>query len=77
MWYAIRHKKTGKFLYGTDFNYDKPRQRLTDNNSPPKLFDDYNLELELYRRRINLRLYEVVEIELTVKNVKKGVKGRL
>ena len=77
MWYAIRNKKTGKYLYGTDFNFDKPRQRLTDENCPPKLFSAFDIEIELYRRQIDLRFYEVVEIELTVKNVKRGIKSRL
>ena len=64
VWYAIRHKKSGKYIYGTDFNYDRNRQRLSDDLCPPMLFSRISLEVEIIHRQIDLRYYEVVPVQL-------------
>lgn len=64
VWYAIKHKKSGKYLHGTDFNYNSNRQRLSDDLCPPNLFSRISLEVEIIRRQIDLRYYEVVPVQL-------------
>lgn len=67
VWYAIRHKKTGKLVGGTDFRYNNPHQRLSDDFLPPKLFSDINIDNELKHRRINTKYYDVVKVDLIIK----------
>lgn len=64
IWYAIKHKASGRFLYGTDFNYTNCRQRLSDDLCAPRLFSRIDLRRELLRRHINLKKYEIVPIQL-------------
>lgn len=61
--YAIKHKKYGRFITGTDFNYTPPRQ-LMGVYEPPMLFTVYEIQSEIKRRHINLRRYEVCEVEV-------------
>lgn len=69
MWFAIRHKRTKNFIYGTDFSYSPCRQRLSDGKSPPMFFSELTLITEIYRREINLKNFEVVKIEVNVTDV--------
>ncbi len=64
VWYAIRHKKSGKYLYGTDFNYDRNRQQLSDDLRSPMLFSRRDLEFQIIHRQIDLKYYEVVPVQL-------------
>lgn len=60
--YAIRHKKTNKWVYGTDYRYDPPRQKTSENNA--LLFEyDFQVETALLTRKMNNN-YEIVEVEL-------------
>lgn len=70
MWYAIRHKASGRFLHGTDFNYGETEQRLSDDNHAPKLFSDVDLEGEIIRRQISPDDFEVVTVEILAKGTK-------
>ena len=70
MWYALVHKETGRFLGGTNFNYDGPEQVLSEENFPPMLFDGQRLEHQLLYREIDPQEYDVVEVELQVKAVR-------
>lgn len=60
--YAIRNKKNKKWLYGTDFRYSPPHQRLTDDT--PYLYPTQWLaELAFKTRRCNAD-YEIVKVEV-------------
>ena len=61
--YAIKHKENGRFVTGTDFRYNPPRQILSDYNSP-LLFTGYDLLREIGRRHINLSRYKVCTVEV-------------
>lgn len=65
--YAVKHKKTGRFITGTDFRYCPPRQILSDYNSP-LILTGYNLMSELKHRKVSMRYYTVVTV--TVEEVK-------
>lgn len=63
--YAIRHKKTKKWVYGTDYRYDPPHQRTSEDNA--LLFEyDFQAETALKTRRVS-EDYEIVEVELKAK----------
>ena len=61
--YAIKHKKYGRFITGTDFNYSPPRQ-LMGAYQPPLLLTQYELKDELKRRHVNKNRYQVCEVEV-------------
>ena len=65
-YYAIQHKRTGRYVAGTDFSQadGKPRQILSDSLKPPKLFNGEELQIEIDRRRINLKEYGIVVVEV-------------
>lgn len=65
-YYAIRHKESGRFVSGTDFRYNPPHQILEDEYHPPRLFWGGGVEGEIRHRHINLKRYEVVQVEITV-----------
>lgn len=65
--YAVKHRQSGRFVTGTDFNYCPPKQILSDYDSP-LLLTGYNLLSELKHRKISTRHYMVVEV--TVKERK-------
>ncbi|WP_213413564.1 hypothetical protein, partial [Xylanibacillus composti] len=47
--YAIRNKKTGKWLYGTDFRFN-PRRQLTSYDAALTFGDRQSVELDFQRR---------------------------
>ena len=61
MFYAIRNKKTKRYITGTDYRYYPPHQR-TNAYFPPLLFTEYNLYREIMHRKISSRYYEVVTV---------------
>lgn len=61
--YAIRHKPTGRFVSGTDFNFYPPQQILSDYR-PPLLLTGYDLLSELERRKVNMKSFSVVQVTL-------------
>jgi len=63
-YYAVRRKKDGVFVAGTDFNYMIPRSILADEYSPPLILTDFNVEFELNRRCLSKRYYEVVKVKV-------------
>ena len=68
-YFLVQHKKTGRFVAGTDFSYDLGhRQIYADENRPPRLFpiDAKLLKPELARRGIALAKFKLVEIEIGV-----------
>ena len=78
MFYAIRNKKTKKYITGTDYRYFPHHQR-TNPYLPPLLFTEFNLCSEIDHRMISSRYYEVViiginaitTISLTPDNIQK------
>lgn len=60
--YAIRNKKTGKWLYGTDYRYYPFHQR-TSYEKALTFEDKWDAEMTLKARRCN-KNYEVVKVEL-------------
>ncbi|EHT9650996.1 hypothetical protein ABZU90_000517 [Listeria monocytogenes] len=66
MMYAIRHKRTKKFVYGTDKRYSKFRQRTS--NEQALLFESYFTAHTAFKdRQVSHMLYEIVPVELIVK----------
>lgn len=68
-YYAIRNKRTGKYISGTDYSCKdgKPRQIMHSALRPPRLFNGVELRAEMLVRRINLKYYEVVAVEVRQK----------
>lgn len=66
MYYAIRNKKTKRFVVGTDRRYPHPHQRTCDNVYPPLLFTDIDIAQALRHRQVSAKNYEVVEVTLEV-----------
>lgn len=64
--YAIRHRRSKKFVYGTDKRYPNFRQKLSHNNA---LLFEYNFEVEaaFLIRHMSKKDYEIVEVEIVVK----------
>lgn len=63
MFYAIQRKDTKEFVTGTNFSY-YPYRQITSTSRPPLLLSGYNLEAELKRRNINLKRYQVVQVNI-------------
>lgn len=65
-YYAIQHKATGRYISGTDFSRadGKVRQIFASPNRPPLLLGGERLSLELKHRRIDLKRYAVVVVEV-------------
>ncbi len=63
---AIRHKRTKKFVYGTDKRYTPFHQRTSNNQA--LLFENYfTAHLAFKERKVSKKLYEIVTVELVVK----------
>ncbi|EAF3098967.1 hypothetical protein CS096_12305 [Listeria monocytogenes] len=64
--YAIRHKRTKKFVYGTDKRYSKFRQHTSSEQA--LLFESYFIAHTAFNdRQVSHKLYEIVPVELIVK----------
>ena len=64
MFYAIKHKVSGDFVLGTDYNYSPPRQRICTPDDVPLLLSESVLDSNLKARHINLKRFEVVPVEI-------------
>lgn len=64
MTYAIRNKRTGKWLYGTDFRYSPWHQRTSHDKA--MLFEDYTLAKLAFQARRCGKEYEIVPIRIEV-----------
>lgn len=59
--FTIQNRRTGKFVYGTDFNYNPPRQRTDFNRM--LTYDDYtSAEVDFWHRGCG-KVYRIVELE--------------
>lgn len=69
---AIRNKKTGRFVCGTDFNYSPPRQIYATEYRPPILLccDSKIYSSELKRRGIRLKNFDLVKVWVVVEGRK-------
>lgn len=66
MMYAIRNKKTKKWLFGTDRRYFPPHQRTADDRV--LIFSDRKCaEIEMTSRRCN-KNYEIVAVRVEEEN---------
>ncbi|EEO6424399.1 hypothetical protein DXP71_14850 [Listeria monocytogenes serotype 4b] len=63
---AIRHKRTKKFIYGTDKRYS-PFQQRTSNDQALLFENHFTANLAFKERKISKKLYEIVTVELVVK----------
>lgn len=61
--YAIRHKKTGEWVYGTDHRYH-PRHQLTSAEKALTFNCKGEAIYEFFKRNCSEKLYEVVEVKL-------------
>ncbi|EDP7447913.1 hypothetical protein G0Q62_000744 [Listeria monocytogenes] len=66
MMQAIRHKRTKKFVYGTDKRY-APFQQRTSNDQALLFENHFTANLAFKERKISKKLYEIVTVELVVK----------
>lgn len=67
MYYAIRNKRTKKFISGTDYRYNPPHQIAASEWRPPLIISAAHhtfLETTILHRRINMKRYEVVKINI-------------
>lgn len=61
--YAIRNKRTKKYVKGFDYRYHPIRKILTDNQ--PRLFHDLEeVEFEFSLNRYDPKFYEVVKLSI-------------
>lgn len=70
-YFAIRNKKDGRYLHGTDFRHYPPTQILESESCPPKLFSEIDIDSEIRRRHISLSKYDVVKVRITESRPKK------
>lgn len=64
--YAIRHKSSWKYVFGTDYRYSPPHQFCSYEKAI--LFEtEEQAALDMTIRRVSEKLYEVVPVELVVK----------
>lgn len=68
--YAVKQKKSGRLISGTNYRFHPHRQILSDDFSPPLLFTGKQLLGELKHRTVSNRYYDVVVVE--VREVKCG-----
>lgn len=72
MLYAVRRKKDGALVTGTDYRYFPRHQILQYPTKPPLILSDYDgdipecVENEIKCRGINLKYYEIVPVEITL-----------
>ena len=66
-YYAIKRIKDGKFISGTDWRYEPPHSIFADAFRRPLLLTDLNFELEIRRRRINMKNYKLVRVMVVEK----------
>lgn len=62
--YAIINKATGEWVFGTDYNYSPPKQRLSREHAV--LFSDKEQAFFSFKKRRCNKKYEVVEVDLVV-----------
>jgi hypothetical protein len=65
--YAIINKTTGEWVFGTDYNYSPPKQRLSREQAV--LFADEEQAFFSFKKRRCNEMYEVVEVDLVVLKV--------
>ena len=63
--YAIKNRKYKKWLFGTDYNYSPPRQRLSENNV--MIFQDYSTARREFNKRGCGKEYRIIAVELVEK----------
>lgn len=62
--YAIRNKITGQWLYGTDYNFSPPRQRISNRQAITfETLEDAELQMLLRKCGKN---YEVIKVKLEI-----------
>lgn len=62
--YAIKDKKSGLWITGTNFTKYPPQQIIELKSSAPLLISEFMLEVELKRRGIDRMNFEIVEVEI-------------
>lgn len=72
--YAIRHKKTHEWVYGTDYRCHHKRKdgkrsysQCTSYNKALIFEDLPNASFEFQLRGVSSRFYEIVEVEIRIK----------
>lgn len=60
--YAIRNKRTKKWLFGTDYRYSPSHQRTSENRAI--VFEDYDHAKAEFRHRECGKAYEIVPVKL-------------
>lgn len=63
--FAIINRKTGKFVYGTDYRYNPPHQRTSEEQLLTYETEEA-AELDLRCRRASHSKYRIVKIEVKV-----------
>lgn len=60
--YAIRNRKTGKWMYGTDHRYWPPHQRTSDDKV--MIFESYEEATNAFKWRHCSKAYEIVPVRI-------------
>lgn len=64
-YFAIKRKKDGAFVAGSDFRYYPPHCIMADDYRPPLLIPcNINVETVVAVRRINMDRYKIVRVEI-------------
>lgn len=64
IFYAIKNRRNGRYLSGTDFRSSPPRQILCDTYHPPRLFSGAEIVHELRHREVNMKTYKVEAVQV-------------
>lgn len=67
-WYAIRSKRSHKFISGTDFRTRPAKQIIADDFHAPRVFTKQELNIELKRREVSMHIYEVVKVNVVAED---------
>lgn len=71
--YTIVHKKTGKYLYGTDYRQHPYKQRCSRNKA--LIYDSlYLANFDFLHRKCSTG-YEIAEVEMEVKQIHEPVRS--
>lgn len=73
-YFAIQRKKDKAFVSGTDYRYNPPHSIMANDCSPPLLIpcDMRFVHTQIKKRKINLKKYRTVIVEITEFDTRKG-----
>lgn len=78
-WYAIRNRRTQRFIGGTYFSRPSGKrvQLLADEYLPPKLFTEHEIKFEFKRRELNPKTYEIVLVCIICRSIPADLEAKI